>query len=393
MSDRLLYFDSSTAVNAVRFPLDVHQLIADWSGLRTSMIRNVPAEFTRDEWAYLTTFLDPDNLNDVLRHAFGKESRDPAGAVQRLYRPRGPIAAWLPNNVSLLGPLTLVLLSMTGQRVRLKLGSDARDLAATFLEFAKSHLETGTLRDYLERSVKAEQFGREDERNADFARESSVRIVFGSDQAADEIEQLPHPADSTGFAFTDRRSEAWLENEALDDEVLSTLIKVFAIYGQAGCTSPRRVILLDGSAQDLAELRDRLLALWPEVVRGDVAMNVASANALAAQQARALGWKTTVAPRNAAVIVQGSLDLPPVESPMTLSLHTASRKEALAALPDNIQTIGHAVNDAKDPAWLELLADSPVLRFVPLGKVHYFSSSWDGQDFWRQCFQAMEISQ
>ena len=63
--------------------------------------------------------------------------------------------------------------------------------------------------------------------------------MFGGDEAAEAIDRLPHPPGSVGYYFVDKRSEAWLEAAALDDETLGTLIKVFTIYGRAGCTSPR----------------------------------------------------------------------------------------------------------------------------------------------------------
>ncbi len=124
------------------------------------------------------------------------------------------------------------------------------------------------------------------------ASNSEIRIVFGSDQAATDIHDLPHPLGSSGFSFTDRQSEAWIEKGALNEDVLISLIKVFAIYGQAGCTSPRRVILLDGLRKMSWNLRDNLVQLWPKVIKQDPPMHVASSNILADQYARSLGWET-----------------------------------------------------------------------------------------------------
>jgi hypothetical protein len=218
-----------------------------------------------------------------------------------------------------------------------------------------------------------------------------VRIVFGTDAAAEAIHRLPHPLDSLGFSFVDRESEAWLEAGALNEENMTTLIKVFAIYGQAGCTSPRRVILLNGSESEAHELRDRLLDLWPRVVGLEAGMHTASENLMAEQWSKALGWSPKLAPRNAAVLASGSRELPGFESRMALRIQCATPGQALADLPRNIQTIGHALEAPDDPAWLQLLAQSRVLRFVPLGQMHHFASSWDGQDFWRSCFEGMEI--
>ncbi len=190
----------------------------------------------------------------------------------------------------------------------------------------------------------------------------------------------------------DRKSEAWVEQGALNEQVLTTLIKVFAIYGQAGCTSPKRVILLDGSDTAARRLRDDLLDLWPTVITGEIPMHMASDNVMAEQWAHALGWDARRTPQNSALLAHGTRNLPGFDVLMALRVQSATRKQALADLPPNIQTIGHALVSPNDPAWLKLLAGSRVRRFVNLSNMHHFGSVWDGQEFWRQCFEPMEIS-
>ena len=392
MPDHLHYFNSPAGIRALVLPFDYKKLINDWVALRKHMVRQVPAEFTRDEWAYLVTFLEQQNLANPFLANFGNEIDANEETPNLLYRPRGPIAVWLPNNVSLLGPLTLILLSLTGQPIRLKLGSSAQDLAGAFLSYATSHLPPGELKEYLGTQVKTESFKREDSRQQDLAANAQVRIIFGSDAAAETIHQLPHPLESQGCSFVDRKSEAWLEKGALSKEVLTILIKVFAIYGQAGCTSPNRVILLDGSDNEVQRLRDKLRQLWPTVVPEETPMHSASANVMAEQWSRALGWDARCTNKNTAVLAHGPLGLPSFDSLMSLRIQGASIEQALANLPTNIQTIGHALEHPGDPVWLKLLAGSPVRRFVALGQMHHFGSIWDGQEFWRQCFEPMEIS-
>jgi hypothetical protein len=391
MSDHLHFFDAPAGTISLALPLDYQQAIDDFAVLRNQMVRQVPVEFSRDEWAYLVTFLERENLLSPFLTTFGVRVEAPAQPPNLLYRPRGPIAIWLPNNVSLLGPLTLILLSLTGQPIRLKLGSSAQDLTAAFLQYARANLPQGELREYLSSQVRTEIFGREDPRQQELTRNAQIRVIFGADSAAEAIHQLPHPLESLGFSFVNRESEAWLEQGALDEQVLATLIKVFAIYGQAGCTSPKRVILLDGSKTAVRRLRDDLVDLWPSVVTGEPPMHTASANVMAEQWATTLGWDARRTPRNAALFTHGTRDLPSFEAPMALRIQGATREQALADLPPNIQTIGHALEAPDDPAWLELLASSRVRRFVALGRMHHFGSIWDGQEFWRQCFEPMEV--
>src|SRR5665811_640883 len=103
------------------------------------------------------------------------------------------------------------------------------------------------------------------------------------------------------MCIRDSCSEAWVELEALSDEDALTLIRVFAIYGRAGCTSPRRVVVLGGSREDACSLQQRLAGLWPKAIRSDVPMHLASMNVMECQLARAQGWQAETTPRNAAM--------------------------------------------------------------------------------------------
>lgn len=95
MSERLTYFDDGSRQIAVALPFDLDAWIGEWSGLRSTMIRNCPDAFARDEWAYLITFLDPKALRRMLnrtsasgppiaaprlRHLRGREDRSPSGS-------------------------------------------------------------------------------------------------------------------------------------------------------------------------------------------------------------------------------------------------------------------------------------------------------------------------
>ncbi|MGA2030826.1 MAG: acyl-CoA reductase [Thermoguttaceae bacterium] len=389
MSEELHFFESPTRHWAVALPFRLEALLADWGQLRQAMVRRMAGEFSRHEWAYLISFLDPHNLRRPFLESFGTPVA--AAAADVLARPRGPVAVWLPSNVSLLGPLTLVLLSLTGNRLRLKASSRGDDLTEAFLNFARGNLPHGPLQECLCRQVQLEQFDRHDPRNAEMAQEAGCRIIFGSDEAAESVVRLDHPADSTAVVFSDRRSEAWLEPAAVDDGAVETLVKVFAIYGQAGCTSPSRVVLLGGTPDDVRHLRERVLQAWPRIVRRDPPIHVASQNVLARQWAAVLGWDAVLTARNGAVLAAGTIDLPRPASLMFLPIVAADRDQAARSVPANIQTIGHALGDAGDAAWLGLLARTPVKRFVPLGRMHHFGPTWDGWEFWRGMFEIMTV--
>ncbi len=381
MSEHLVGFGS----NIVALDFDLERRMAQWHALRTAMVRNMPEAFTRDEWAYLISFLDQSNLMQPFQLSFGSRGD---GRPQALFRPRGPIAIWLPSNVSLLGPLVLILCCFTGASIRIKAGSHSTDLCQAFVSYALDHLAAGELADYLRQRVLIERFDREDGRNAVMAMAATARIAFGSDVATREIHALPHPVHSIGISFADHRSEAWVDMAAMNDESIVTLIKVFSIYGQAGCTSPRRVVIIDGSMEDCIALRSRMVALWPNRT---VPMHFASRNILDWQLASAKGWDAALMPRCSAMLGLGPITKTENTGPMSLTITAATAQEAAAKLPSNIQTVGHCLVDSTAPQWLALIARTSIKRWVPIGEMHHFGAVWDGMNFWRLLFEETVI--
>jgi hypothetical protein len=372
--------------NAVALPYSLDARLADWESLRREMVRGVAPAFTRDEWAYMVAFLDPLHLRETFTRTFGPEAD---AGIQSLWRPRGGIAIWLPNNVSLLGPLVLILASFTGQPIRVKTGSRSDELCGSFVEYCLAKRPPNGLKEYLASQITIQAFDRNDSRNAEMAAYASVRIAFGSDQAVAAVHAMSHPVESVGISFGNKRSEAWVRSKSLDDAQVDILLKVFAIYGQAGCTSPRRVILLDGSRNQALELRERMLQRWPLAIKRKPAMHVASSNIMSAQWNSALGWDCKRVSENSAVIGVGSLERGEMNGIMALPITWASIPEAIEQLPGNIQTVGHLADDPED--LLAALVSARVKRFVPLSQMHHFGPVWDGINFWANLFEEVQV--
>jgi hypothetical protein len=373
--------------NAVALPYSLDERIAAWESLRREMARGVAPAFTRDEWAYMVAFLDPAHLREIFTSTFGLHAE---AAIQSLWRPRGGIAIWLPNNVSLLGPLVLILASFTGQPIRVKVGSRSDELCGSFLEYCLANLPANELKEYLGSRITIDAFDRNDPRNAEMAAGASVRIAFGSDQAVAAVHALPHPVESTGISFGNKRSEAWVDTKSMDDTQVDMLLKVFAIYGQAGCTSPRRIVLLGGSKNQAFELRERMLQRWSVAIKRKPAMHVASSNFMNSQANSARGWDCKRVAGNSAVIGVGGVEQGEMLGLMSLPITWATLPEAIAHLPENIQTLGF-ISDAPEEL-LASLVSTRVKRFVPAHQMHHFGPVWDGVNFWASLFEEVQVA-
>jgi hypothetical protein len=334
---------------------------AGWALPRTELLRAmargpVAEGFSRDEWAYLMAAI--------------RDLPDPP--VDRTAR--SPVAIWLPSNVSLLGAHAITLVAWTGAEVHAKVGTRGRDLTETWVEWARRH---STM---LSR-VQLRHFDREDQRSAaEMSCGAQGRIAFGSDEAVSAVQDLPHDPHAPFYGFGDRRSEAWLDVASASEKDLRALVRAFAIFGRAGCTSPSRAVLIGGTSADADRLRDLLAALWPKVIREPVEMHMASQNAMATQVVAACGWRPVRTAGSAAVVASGPLDAGPAVGTATLPVVAASLEEAVATVPANLQTIGYAT--ATPDAWKDAVAATPACRFVQLTDMHTFSPVWDGLPWW-----------
>lgn len=372
-------------------PFALDEIISGWVGLTRKMIKAIPEGFTRDEWAYLITFLNKSNLFMPFNMAFGDSTLDKEPPPDYLVKPLGQIGLWLPNNVSLLGPLMLVLLSLSGNTILMKGGSRSKNLTGIFLDYALTNLENGTLKEYLTKNISLDFFDHHDEKNHDMAMSSNVRIFFGSDVSANKIELLPHPIYSSGFYFIDMQSEAWIEADTIDTEVIKTLLKVFLVYGQAGCTSPKRVAIVNGSKYQAEELRSKMITLWDEFENTIPAQHIASENIMSSQLFSSQGWDVESVPLNKGVIPVGNSKVMPI-SLNTLPITWGPIDDIIDQLPSNIQTVGYSLLPQNHKNYLPLIASTGIKRFVPIGRMHHFGPVWDGFMFWNNLFEYTEVT-
>ena len=121
----------------------------------------------------------------------------------------------------------MILVSITGNKLRIKLGSSGSDLCTPLVEWIKNSLESGPLVNWLENDVSIERFGRESEMNRFLSEWSDVRIVFGSDLGCEEVSKLPCKENSRTYLFSNKVSQIWCSIKEMDENKIKTLIKVF----------------------------------------------------------------------------------------------------------------------------------------------------------------------
>ncbi|WP_171097570.1 acyl-CoA reductase [Ruegeria sp. HKCCD7255] len=384
--------DGNGGVVQVALPFALDALCAEYDEVTARMARRAaPPAFSRDEWGYLLGFMRGSALRAVFTQGFGPASDELDSMPVRIARPRAHVAIWLPNNVSLLGPLTTTLCLLTGAHVRAKAGTGSENLTAHLRDEILENGAGPILTRLWQQNLTVEQFDRHDPRNADWSSAADARIFFGSDAAALSVESLPHKPGTPFFAFADHSSLVWADPAALDDAALTTLLRVFRIYGKAGCTSPQSLVLIDAEPKDAIATANRLKELSDAQTGTNPPVHIASDSFMADQVARANGWHAVRTANGDAVFVAGAPAPEDLPGLMSLSVIAQPREEALATLPDEIQTVGHIADPDRLRDWALSLSASRALRFVPVQQMHHFGPFWDGQPFWRGLFQDLDI--
>lgn len=394
MSDLVAHrFQDLTGISEVLLPFGLDDLCSAFDALTTQMAREpAPEAFSRDEWGYLMGFMRGRALRSVFEASFGPASNDRGSMPTRMLAPRDEIAIWLPNNVSLLGPLTAILAIITGAEVRAKAGSGSENLTATLRDHILARDPKPILRELWQDRLTAESFDRRDQRNGDWSRKADARIFFGGNAAAAEVEALDHKPGTPFFAFSDHSSLVWADPAALMDETaLTSLWRVFQVYGKTGCTSPQRLVLIDGSPDDATSAMQRLATHVDDLAGPPPAMHIASDSVMTEQVARARGWQTARTAKGEAVFMAGGPPSREIPGLRGMQITAQSLDDALSDLPDNIQTIGHIASSDTVLQWTRALAGSRALRLVPVQAMHHYGPFWDGQNFWRGLFRETEI--
>lgn len=385
-------FQSGKKISSVFLPLPTTQIFQAWSELQKIMVKKQPHEFTRSEWAYLISFLQRENLQEFFQTHFGSEiTSNSQGGPHQIFKARGHISIWLPSNVSLLGPLNVIALSLTGNQVTVKTSSSGKDLTSLFIEYVIQNSTDRSFAEQIKKSFSVAAFSHGDSRQNDFSLKADVRLFYGSDAAAEAVKKLPVKSTALDFMFVDKVSEAWLNWNCSDAE-LESLADVFFLYGREGCTSPLRVIVIDADAERSKQFCQRLVNICNQKFHQPVQTHLASSHLFSTQSGQIEGWSIYPGKENNFVVGLGTYQLQWPIKGYVLPVIPSSLSHALKELPKNIQTIGLALDQQQKSQLLQSISSVQAKRLVPLAQMHHYAMSWDGFEYWRNCFESMETN-
>ncbi|MCY7294520.1 acyl-CoA reductase [Alteromonas sp. a30] len=228
---------------------------------------------------------------------------------------------------------------------------------------------------------------------------SDARILWGGDEAVNQIRSVPAKPKTRDIGFSDRYSVAVINGEKLTSnhelaEVAEKLWRDIQPYQQQACSSPKVLFWLGDDSQKnaLAQALNQLAEMYqaPELTRKNEHL-------VTTQLIQSQSKEINILLSEHLCI----LELPTF-SPEKLNWHAgngllyvvdvASLDDAIESVDERCQTLIYWGIDRQ--LWVKLMQQSPIIsldRIVPLGQALDFNVIWDGFDLMEQLQRKITI--
>ena len=345
---------------------------------------------------FVARWCNRNNLLQILEDSLGRPGAQDGflprpASPGRAYRafPRGIVGHWMAGNVPTLGLLSLLMGLLTKNVNVVKLPRQDQGLLSRILrELAEVFPQEAMNGRELSRCVAVLRYDRS---RLDVAKELSrsvnVRVIWGTDEAVSAIRSLPCRPDTLDIPFPSRTSCMILGPECLEPERAQKIARRAAIdicvFDQKACASPHTVLLLTGDASAgrefaaaLAQALERAGQSMPPSVPNQkevsAILNLRSQYDMFFDAWYSSGTQYTV-------LMDDKQQLGPAIGSRTVFVRCMPDMERIAAvLPENMQSVGLAVEGETRERLTSLLGARGVHRFPAVGGMTAFDLPWDG---------------
>jgi hypothetical protein len=348
--------------------------------------------------AFLRLWLRRGTLEPILRREMGVDSLDGSWAEEGRARfmtfPLGLVGHWPAGNIEIQPVLSMSCALLGGNSCLVRVPSGLVAATRPLLEKLDSIDQAGLLAGRF--AMIAFDHAREDLHRA-MAQTVDGAMIWGGAEAVSHIRTLPFPHWARLAVFGPRLSVA-----AMDAGVWNggperaswcrRLARDVWQFEQQACSSPQALFLERAPAGDVGEFVAELRRAFEEENRAHPRREIHPGLTSAICLARAswlLGDVSHAAwfPGTAdwTILLGSGAEIPTPTQGRTLHvLVVADLLEAIAKFDGNVQTLGLAISDPRREGLLAKAAGRRgVDRIVKLGRMHVFSSPWDGVDLIR----------
>ena len=382
-----------TARNEEITPQAVLDLFERWGGaLADRELNEVPGV------AFLRLWLRRGTLEPVLLRELGPSALSGGwwadGRARLRAFPLGVVGHWPAANIEIQPILSLTCALLGGNGCLVRVPSGLAEVTRRLLEKLREVDQKGELTKRI--FVASFEHSRVDLHEA-MAQAADGAMIWGGAEAVSQVRRLQFPHWARVLVFGPRLSAAIMDAETWGNKTERSawcrrIARDVWQFDQQACSSPQALFLERGEGCDPNEFVQDLREAFREENRAHPRQQIEPALASAICMARA-SWLMDSGENSASfpaspdwtiLLGQGS-DMPSPTQGRTLSvLAVDDLLQVISKFDGTMQTLGLGVRDPhKEENLARAAGRNGVDRIVKLGRMHVFSSPWDGTDLIR----------
>jgi hypothetical protein len=373
-------------------PQEVLEVFEQWAAALDTREFEVPG------LAFLRLWLRRGTLEPILVRELGPDSlngswREEGQARLRSF-PVGVVGHWPAGNIEIQPVLSLTCALLGGNACLVRVPSGLVAATQLIMEKLQQADGSGSLRDRI--FMATFDHSRADLHEA-MAQAVDGAMIWGGAEAVSQVRSLPFPHWARVSVFGPRLSVAALDAGAWGDRTERSswcrrVARDVWQFDQQACSSPQALFLECGNGSDPAEFVEDLKLAFQEENRVHPRREIHPVLTSAICLARA-SWLLEDAANRAmfpdspdwTILLGRGTDIPKPVQGRTLSvLLVQDLLDVISKFDGTVQALGLGIKDAQREAMLAQAAGSRgVDRVVKLGRMHVFTSPWDGLDLIR----------
>jgi len=374
-------------------PQKILEIFEQWAAaLDDRELRDVPGVVFLRLWLRRGT-LEPILLRELGPDYLNAGWREDGHARLRAV-PLGVVGHWPAGNIEIQPVLSLTCALLGGNGCLVRVPSDLREITQQIMEKLQEVDQSSLL---TERTLLASfDHSRSDLQEA-MARAVDGAMIWGGAEAVSQIRKLPFPHWARVTAFGPRLSVAAMDAETWCDEAERSswcrrLARDVWQFEQRACSSPQTLFLECRAGCDPDKFVKDLMQAFQDESRLHPRRQIDPALTSGICLSRAL-WLLENTENRAmfpaspewTILLGKGNEIPKPTQGRTLSvLLTDDLFKVISKFDGTVQTLGLAVKSAQREEEIALAAGRKgVDRVVKLGRMHLFSSPWDGTDLIR----------
>lgn len=347
---------------------------------------------------FLRLWLRRGTLEPIVTRELGAEFlsgawRDEGRARLRAF-PLGVVGHWPAGNIEIQPILSMTCALLGGNSCIVRVPGGLVESTRLIIEALEQVDPDGTL---LERIFLAHFHHSEIDLHAAMAQAVDGAMIWGGEEAVQQVRALPFPHWARVVVFGPRLSVAAMDRGAWTDgnehqSWCRRIARDVWQFEQQACSSPQTLFLEQNSGDDPAEFVEELKRAFEEENRAHPRTGIEPSLTSAICRARSSWLLDDVANRAVfpqspdwTILLGKGAKIPEPTQGRTLSVLVAGGlMEVISKFDGSVQTLGLAVKDrAKERSLAEAAGRRGVDRIVRLGQMHVFGSPWDGMDLVR----------